>query len=116
MRHRVAGRKLGRRTEHRQALLQGLVAQLLVHERITTTEAKARDARSLAEHMITKGKSGTLHDRRIAMSTLTNKDAVKKLFDDIAPRYQERSGGYTRLLKVMPRKGDAAAMAILELV
>ncbi len=116
MRHRVSGRKLGRRTEHREAMLQGIVAQLLMHERVTTTEAKAREARPLAEHIITKGRGGSLHDRRQAMSVLTDKHAVSKLFDDIGPRYADRDGGYTRMVKLMPRKGDSAPMALLELV
>lgn len=116
MRHRQAGRKLGRRSEHRQALVQNLVAQLLKHERITSTEAKVREARRAAEEVITKGKRGSLHDRRLAMAYLTDKDAVRKLFDDLAPRYAERPGGYTRLVRLGPRKGDAAPMALLELV
>ena len=116
MRHRVAGRKLGRRTEHREAMLQNIVAQLLRNERVTTTEGKAREARSLAERMITKGRSGSLNDRRLAMATLTDKQAVRVLFEELGPRYADRAGGYTRMLKLMPRKGDAAPMAILELV
>ncbi len=116
MRHRIRGRKLGRRSEHRQALLQNLAAQLLKQERITTTAAKAKEVRGMAEEVITKGKHGTLHDRRLAMALLTDTEAVRKVFNDLAPRYAERPGGYTRLLKLMPRKGDAAPMARLELV
>ncbi len=116
MRHRVAGRKLGRRTEHREATLQNIVAQLLTHERVTTTEAKAKEARTLAERIITKGRSGSVHDRRQAMALLTDKQAVRRLFDELGPRYADRAGGYTRLMKLMPRRGDAAAMALLELV
>ena len=116
MRHRVAGRKLGRRSEHREATLQNIVAQLLTHERVTTTEAKAREARSLAERIITKGRSGSVHDRRQAMALLTDKKAVQRLFDEIGPRFTDRNGGYTRIMKLQPRKGDAAAMALLELV
>ncbi|MEX2599131.1 MAG: 50S ribosomal protein L17 [Dehalococcoidia bacterium] len=116
MRHRVEGRSLGRRTEHRAALLQNLVAQLIKHERITTTEAKAREARKLAERVITKGRGGSVHERRLAMALLTDKHAVSKLFDELGPRYAERPGGYTRMLKLGPRKGDSAAMALLELV
>jgi large subunit ribosomal protein L17 len=116
MRHRVSGRKLGRRTEHREAMLQGMVVQLIRHERITTTEAKAREARRLAEHVITSGRGGSQHQRRMAMSLLTDKTAVAKLFEDIGPRYATRDGGYTRIVKLMPRKGDAAPMALLELV
>ena len=116
MRHRVAGRTPGRRTEHREAMLQNIVAQLIIHERITTTEAKAREVRPLAERMISKGKDGSLHQRRQAISYLTNKNAVVKLFDELGPRYSERPGGYTRMVKLMPRKGDSAPMALLELV
>ena len=116
MRHRVKGRKLGRRTEHREAMLQGMVVQLFTHERVTTTEAKAREVQGLAEKMITKGRGGTLHLRRQALATLTDKDAVGKLFDDIGPRYAERDGGYTRVTKLSPRQGDSAPMAAIELV
>jgi large subunit ribosomal protein L17 len=116
MRHRVKGRKLGRRTEHRESMLQNLVGQLLKHERVTTTEAKARETRVLAERVITKGRSGSLHDRRQAMAILTDEDVVGKLFAEIGPRYAERNGGYTRMVKLMPRKGDSAPMALLELV
>ena len=116
MRHRVAGRKLGRRTEHREATLQNIVVQLLTHERVTTTEAKAKEARTLAERIITKGRSGSVHDRRQAMALLTDKQALRKLFDELGPRYADRAGGYMRLMKLMPRRGDAAAMALLELV
>ena len=116
MRHRVVGRKLGRRTEHREAMLQNIVVQLLTYERVTTTEAKAREARKLADRIITKGRSGSIHDRRLAMALLTDKHALRRLFDEIGPRYAERNGGYTRIMKLMPRKGDAAAMAVLELV
>jgi large subunit ribosomal protein L17 len=116
MRHKVLGRKLGRRSEHREALLQNLVTQLLKHEHLTTTEPKAREAQRLAERMITKGRSGALHHRRQALATLTDKDIVKKLFDEIGPRYAERNGGYTRLTKLSPRQGDSAPMAALELV
>ncbi len=97
-------------------MLQNLVVELLKHDRVTTTEMKAREARRLAERLITKGKSGTLHDRRLAMAKLTNKQAVRRLFDELGPRYADRNGGYTRLVKLMPRKGDAAAMAALELI
>lgn len=116
MRHRVKGRKLGRRTEHREALVHNLVSELIKRERITTTEAKAREVRGVAEKLITKGKRGTLNDRRIAAAKLPDNRVVRKLFDDIGPRYASREGGYTRMLKLMPRKGDAAAMALLELV
>ena len=116
MRHRVKGRKLGRRTDHREALVHNLVSELIKRERITTTEAKAREVRGVAEKLITNGKRGTLNDRRIAAAKLPDSGVVRKLFDDIGPRYATREGGYTRMLKLMPRKGDAAAMALLELV
>ncbi|MEE8517997.1 MAG: 50S ribosomal protein L17 [Dehalococcoidia bacterium] len=116
MRHRVGGRKLGRRTEHREAMLQNIVAELLRRERITTTEAKAREAQRMAERVITKGRGGSLAQRRLAMALLTDKQAVAKLFDEIGPRYADRNGGYTRMTKLMARRGDAAPMAMLELV
>ena len=116
MRHRVKGRKLGRRTEHREALVSNLVSELIKRERITTTEARAREVRGVAEKLITKSRRGSLHDRRIAAAKIQDSRVVRKLFDDIGPRYAERPGGYTRILKLMPRKGDAAAMALLELV
>ena len=98
------------------ALIQNLAAQLLKHERITSTEAKVKEVRGVVEKVITKGKSGSLHDRRQAMAFLTDKEAVRKLFGDLALRYAERPGGYTRVVRLMPRKGDAAPMALLELV
>lgn len=116
MRHRVSGRKLGRRVAPREALLSNLVSQLLRHERVTTTEAKAREAQPVAEKIITKGRDATLANRRIALAALPDKHAVKRLFDEIGPRYANRPGGYTRMIKLMPRKGDAAPMALLELV
>ena len=116
MRHRVSGRKLGRRSGPRRALLGNLASELIMRERVTTTEAKAREVRGLAEKVITKGKRGSLHDRRIAATMLPDKHAVKKVFDDLGPRYASREGGYTRMLKLLPRKGDAASMALLELV
>ena len=116
MRHRVAGRKLGRRSEHREALMNNLVSQLLRHERVTTTEAKAREVRALAEKMISKGREATLHNRRQTLSVVPDKHAVERLFNEIGPRYADRPGGYTRMVKLMPRKGDAAPMALLELV
>jgi large subunit ribosomal protein L17 len=116
MRHRVSGRKLGRRSEHREALMNNLVSQLLRHERVTTTEAKAREVRALAEKMISKGREATLHNRRLALSVVPDKHAVERLFNEIGPRYADRPGGYTRMVKLMPRKGDAAPMALLELV
>ena len=116
MRHRIAGRKLGRPTAHRMALYRNLVTDLLRNERIITTEPKAKEVRSLAEKMITNGNKGTLHNRRKALAFVYDKDVVAKLFDDLAERFRERPGGYTRIVKLGPRKGDAAPMAILELV
>lgn len=116
MNHRIAGRKLGRPKDQREALLRSLVSELIHHERIVTTEARAKEARSLAEKIITHGKGGTLNHRRLALSQLPNKAVIKKVFDDLAPRYAERPGGYTRVLKLGRRKGDAAPLALLELV
>lgn len=116
MRHRVAGRKLGRPTAQRLALLRGLVGDLVRHERITTTEAKAKEARIFAEKLITHGKEGSLHHRRLALSELPNQMVVKRIFDDLAPRYAQRAGGYTRIIHLGRRKGDGASMAMLELV
>ena len=115
-------RKLGRTTDQRLALLRGLATDLIIHERIETTEAKAKELRSVVDKMITLGKRGDLHARRQAASFLynveanENEDAVQKLFSDIAGRYEERQGGYTRVLKLGPRRGDGANMAIIELV
>ncbi|MFQ5860060.1 MAG: 50S ribosomal protein L17 [Dehalococcoidia bacterium] len=116
MRHRVAGRKLSRPTGPRKGLLRGLAKELIQHERIITTEPKAREARALVEQLITMGKHGTLHHRRLAQALLPDEAAVKKLFNDLATRYASRPGGYTRIIKISPRKGDAAPQAILELV
>ena len=116
MRHRVAGRKLSRPTGHRMSMLRTTVTDLLRHESIRTTEAKAREVRRLAEKVITRGKKGTLHDRRLAAAILTDESVVKKLFDELGPRFESRAGGYTRMVKLGPRKGDAAPMAILELL
>jgi large subunit ribosomal protein L17 len=92
------------------------VAELIRHERITTTLAKAKETRVAAEKLITHGKKGTLHHRRLALAQVPNTKVVKKVFDDVAPRYTERAGGYTRIIKLGPRQGDAAAMALIELV
>ncbi|NMB45318.1 MAG: 50S ribosomal protein L17 [Firmicutes bacterium] len=108
--------KLGRDAGHRQALLRNLVASVLMEGRIQTTDAKAKAARPLVERMITLGKRGDLHARRQAAAFLGQDEAVEKLFADVAPRYRERSGGYTRIMKVGPRRGDAAPVSILELV
>lgn len=116
MRHRVAGRKLSRSSSHRKALYRNLVTDLLRHEKIVTTEAKAKEARPLAEKVITLGKDGSLHARRLALSTVGDKKVVDKVFTELAPRYANRPGGYTRLLKLGFRAGDSAPMAQLELV
>ncbi len=114
--HRVAGRKLSRYKDQRKALLRGLTVDLIQHERITTTLAKAKETRVMAEKLITHGKKGTLHNRRIALSQVPNKRAVTKVFDELGPRYAERPGGYTRIIKLGPRQGDGASMAVIELV
>jgi large subunit ribosomal protein L17 len=116
MAHRVDGRKLGRATDHRLALFRNLVTDLLKHERIITTEAKAREVKGLAEKMITLGKRGDLHARRQALRFVYDKSIVDKLFDDLGPRYARRPGGYSRMVKIGPRQGDGARMAQLELL
>ena len=116
MRHLNAGRKLNRSASHRRALFRNLVTALLERERIKTTDAKAKETRRLAERMITLGKEGTLAARRRALTFVQSRTVVKKLFDDIAPRFKERNGGYTRIVKIGIRHGDAAPVSILELV
>ncbi len=116
MRHKVAGRKLGRDTGHRRAMYRNLVTDLLDYEKITTTEAKAKEVRGLAEKMVTLGKKGGLHSRRKALSFIIDKKVTEKVFTELAPRYAERPGGYTRITKLGPRLGDGAAMVQLELV
>ena len=116
MRHRIAGRKLGRRTSHRRALYRNMVTDLLRHEKLVTTEPKAKEVRGIAEKMITLGKKSGLHSYRQALSFIMDKKVTEKLFADLAPRYQERSGGYTRIIKLPPRLGDGAPMVKLELV
>lgn len=123
MRHKVTGRRLGRSTAHRTALRRNLITELFRHERIKTTEAKAKAVRGEAEKMITVAKRGiaageveAVNARRRAAAGLNDGEIVKKLFDDLAERYAERNGGYTRILKLGPRKGDAAEMVLLELV
>lgn len=116
MRHRKSGRKLGRSTSHRRALFRNLVTSLLDHERIETTDAKAKDLRRVAERMITLGKRGDLHARRTALRTIQSKNVTDKLFSDLADRFREREGGYTRVMKLRTRVGDAAPMSIIELV
>ena len=109
-------RKLGRPTAHRKAMLRNLVTDLLREERITTTETRAKEAKRLAEKMITLGKRGDLHARRQALRFIYDEDVVTKLFEVIAPKYEDRQGGYTRILKLGPRQGDAAEEVFLELV
>jgi large subunit ribosomal protein L17 len=116
MRHKVKGRKFDRPGDERAALFRNLVADLMRHERLKTTEAKAKEVRPIAERMITLGKDGTLHARRQALAYINDKDVVKKLFDEVAPRFASRPGGYTRIVKLGPRNGDGALMAQLELV
>jgi large subunit ribosomal protein L17 len=116
MRHGVAGVKLGRTTAHRRALFRNLVTALLEHEVIRTTDAKAKELRRWGDRMITLGKQGTLHARRRAASLIQRRSVVKKLFDEIAPRFANRAGGYTRVIKLGMRHGDAAALSVVELV
>ncbi|MFH1646656.1 MAG: 50S ribosomal protein L17 [Chloroflexota bacterium] len=112
----MAGKKLGRVTGHRRALYRNLVTDLLKHGKIVTTEAKAKEVRGMAEKMITLGKESGLHSYRQALSFITDKKVTEKLFSELGPRYKERPGGYTRILKLEPRLGDGAAMVKLELV
>src|SRR5512142_2183268 len=116
MRHLKRTAKLGRTGEHRNAMLANLVCSLIKHKRVTTTLAKAKAARSVAEKMVTLGKSGTIHDRRLAAARLHQEDAVKILFNEIAPAQKERHGGYTRIVRMNQRQGDASQRAILEWV
>ena len=116
MRHRRRQGKLGRDSAHRKALLRNMVTSLLQHERIETTEAKARELRRVADRMITLGKRGDLHARRRALAVIRDKAVTAKVFDELAARYKERGGGYTRVLKTRMRVGDAAKMALVELV
>jgi len=116
MRHAVRNRKLGRTSSHRRALFRNQLASLIEHGRIKTTLAKAKELRRVAEKLITRARQDTVHARRIVRRDVPSRDLVKKLFDDVAPRFSDRPGGYTRILKLGPRNGDAAEMAILELV
>lgn len=116
MRHNKAGRRLGRTTSHRIAMFRNMVTSFLEHERITTTDAKAKELRSIAEKMITLGKRGDLHAVRQAASYIRDKKVVTKLFSTIAPRYKERDGGYTRIIKLGIRPGDNAPLSVIELV
>jgi large subunit ribosomal protein L17 len=116
MRHQRSGKKLGRDSSHRRALYANLASQLIEHERIQTTLAKAKAVKPLAEQMITLGRRGDIHARRQAVAFLGSKDIVHKLFDELGPRYAERPGGYSRIIRLGPRPGDAAEMVYLELV
>ena len=109
-------RKLGRTSDHRKAMLRAMVTYLLENGQIETTVTRAKEVRSMAEKMITIAKTNDLHSKRQALAYITTEDVVKKLFDDIAPKYADRNGGYTRIVKIGPRRGDAAPMAIVELV
>ncbi len=116
MRHLKKTAKLGRTGTHRNAMLANMVCSLIIHKRIQTTLAKAKAARPVAEKMVTLGKSGTIHDRRLAVARLHQEDAVRILFNEIAPTQKERRGGYTRIVKLHARRGDASNLAILEWV
>jgi large subunit ribosomal protein L17 len=116
MRHKKSGRKLGRTSSHREAMFRNMVTSLFEHERIVTTKEKAKELRPIAEKMITLAKRGDLHARRQALSYIRSKDVVHKLFTDIKDQFEERKGGYTRILQTGVRRGDAASMAIIELV
>jgi large subunit ribosomal protein L17 len=116
MRHKVHTFKIGRSSAHRKAMLANMVSSLIEHGEIRTTITKAKEARRVADKMVTLGKKGDLHRRRLAVSKLRDKTAVKKLFDEVAPQYTERNGGYTRIIKLSRRLGDAAEMCILQFV
>ena len=116
MRHHRAGKKLGRDSSHRKALYANLAASLIEHGRIKTTEAKAKAVKPIAEQMITLGRRGDIHARRQALAYLRTQEVVHKLFADVAPRFADRPGGYTRIVKLGPRNGDSAEMVYLELV
>lgn len=116
MRHAVRGRKLGRTTSHRLAMFRNQLASLVEKERIITTLAKAKELRPIAEKVVTKGKQGSVHARRQVRTWLPNRDHVKKLFDVISPRFEDRPGGYLRIVKLGPRLGDNAEMAVIEFV
>ena len=109
-------RKLGMVSSHRNLVLRNMTTDLLKHGKITTTETRAKETRRIADKMITLGKRGDLHARRQALAYMMDETVVKNLFDEIAPKYAERNGGYSRIIKTMPRRGDAAPMAIIELV
>ncbi len=116
MRHRNKGRKLGRTSAHREAMLDNMVTSFFQHEKIETTIHKSKELRRTAEKLITVAKRGDLHARRLAARKVRNKDVLRKLFDDIGPRYKDRSGGYTRIVKTGSRFGDGSQMSVIELV
>ena len=116
MRHRVSGRKLGRHTQHRELMFRNMLVSLLQYERIKTTLAKGKELRSWADRIISLGKKGTLHARRRAFALLRDKGIVKKLFDEIAPKFKDRQGGYTRIYRLGWRQGDGAPLSLVELV
>ncbi len=116
MRHRKKGRKLSRTASHKKATMRNLATALFRHERIETTTAKAKELRPYAERLITLARRGDVHARRLAATRIQDREVLGKLFDDIAPRFAERPGGYTRILKLGNRKGDAAEMSLIELV
>ncbi|MBP1642490.1 MAG: ribosomal protein [Acidobacteria bacterium] len=116
MQHNRAGRKLGRTTSHRLSMFRNQLASLFASERIVTTLSKAKELRPLAERMVTQGKRGTIHSRRLVGRWIQSRDVIKKLFDEIAPRFSTRAGGYLRIVKLGPRIGDGAEMAVLEFV
>lgn len=116
MRHRKSGRKLGRNSSHRKAMFANMVTSLFEHGRITTTDARAKELRRMAARMITLGKKNTIHAKRLASKTVRTRSILVKLFDEIAPGYSERHGGYTRIMKLGPRRGDNAPMSIIELM
>ena len=111
----AGSRKLGRATDHRKAMLRALVTFLLENGQIETTVYRAKEVRTMAEKMITLGKTNTLHSKRLAMAYITKESVVKKLFDEISPKYADKNGGYTQIIKIGPRRGDAAEMAIIKL-
>lgn len=116
MRHRIKGRKLNRTRSHRKAMFANMATSVLLHEQIVTTLPKAKEMRAIVDKLITLGKKGSLHARRQAISQIQDRDVVRKLFEELAPRYKERSGGYTRVMKAGFRYGDNAPMAVIELV
>lgn len=116
MRHQKAGRKLGRTSSHRDAMLRNMTTSFFKHERIETTDAKAKELQKIVEKMVTLGKKGDLHSRRQVLRVIYDKEVIKTLFDTITPRYHDRNGGYTRIIKIGRRRGDNAPLSIIELI